>query len=160
MITGLSIHYLHYCERKLWLYSHGIKMENTSEIVSDGRIIHNITYTRRSEKFKNIDVGYGIVDYIDIKNKIVYETKRSSSNLDSSIIQLKLYLYSLNDNEYIGIIEIPKERKKVNVSLTLDDITNIENDILNINYIISSKIPKKLNDIKCKLCSYYIYCYS
>lgn len=53
-ITGLHVHYLKYCIRKLWLYSHDIKMEYTSEIVQDGKIIHETSYDRRSEKLKNI----------------------------------------------------------------------------------------------------------
>lgn len=156
----MHIHYLLYCERKLWLYSHNINMEYTSEIVKDGKIIHETSYDRRSEKLKNIDIGSGKIDYIDNKNKIIHETKRSSNNIDSSIYQLKLYLYTLNDVSFTGLIEIPKEKKKYKIILNQEDKITLENHFIKINEVVCGQIPKKLNSKKCNLCSYYEYCYS
>jgi CRISPR-associated exonuclease Cas4 len=159
MITGLSLHYLYYCHRKLWLYSNGIRLENTSTIVEDGKIIHENTYTRRSDKLKNIDIGCGVIDYLDIKNKVIHETKRSSKNVDSTTIQLKWYMYILNDDKITGLIEVPTERKTIIVNLSNEDKKQIEKDIVSINNIVSDKIPKQSEIKKCKLCSYYEYCY-
>jgi CRISPR-associated exonuclease Cas4 len=161
IITGLSIHYFYYCHRKLWLYSHGIKMEHVSELVTDGKILHEESYERRSEKFKNIDIGAGVIDYADIKRNLIFETKRSSSNIKTAEMQLKLYLYILDDEKLQGVIEIPRERKRINVILTRSDKLIIKNDIDKIKEIVNfTTIPNKLENNKCKKCSYFEYCYS
>lgn len=160
MITGTYFSYYLYCHRKLWLFHNKIGMEYTSEIVSMGKEIHESSFNRRNNKFKNINIGSGVVDFIDIKNKVVYETKKSSSSIDSSIMQLKFYLYTLNDDNLTGVIEIPNERKKIKVLLNDDDKIIIENSISDINKIISGNIPKTDKSKKCNKCSYYNYCYS
>ena len=43
-ITGLMFAYSLICPRKLWYYSKGITMEDTSEYVSLGKLIDENTY--------------------------------------------------------------------------------------------------------------------
>jgi CRISPR-associated exonuclease Cas4 len=40
IITPTHINYYHVCHRKLWLFSHGKQMEHTSELVAEGKLIH------------------------------------------------------------------------------------------------------------------------
>jgi len=47
MITGTHISYYLVCHRKLWLFSHEIRMEHTSDLVSEGRLIHETSYPQR-----------------------------------------------------------------------------------------------------------------
>jgi len=47
-ITATHINYYHICHRKLWLFSNGINMEHTSEIVADGKLLHETSYPQRA----------------------------------------------------------------------------------------------------------------
>jgi CRISPR-associated exonuclease Cas4 len=87
-------------------------MEHTSEHVLEGKMIESESFKRRSEKNKQIQLGSIKIDYIDKDKKIIYETKKSSKNLEVSIMQIKYYLYIINDIEWKGVIEIPKEKKE------------------------------------------------
>jgi len=158
-IGGTHIHYFLYCKRKLWMCVRHINMEQTSEIVTLGKLIEESTYDRRSEKNKQILLGSIKVDYLDKKKKILYETKKSSKNLDVSIWQMKYYLYVVGD-DWSGVIEIPSEKKRECIQLNNDDIDQINGMIDNINIIINGGCPEKESEQKCKKCSYYYLCYS
>ena len=158
-ITATHINYYKFCKRQLWLSLHYINMEQYNEDVLIGKLIEESSFKRRSNKNKQIELGSIKIDYLDKDNKIIYETKKSSRNLESAIWQMKYYLYILNDN-YTGIIEIPKEKKKEKVILTDDDVIEINTIIMDIEIIKNSKCPKPINNKKCKKCSFNEYCYS
>ena len=44
IVTGTHISYFLICHRKLWLFAHEIRMEQTSDLVSEGRLIQETTY--------------------------------------------------------------------------------------------------------------------
>jgi CRISPR-associated exonuclease Cas4 len=134
-------------------------MEQNNEHVNIGKIIEKESYKRRSSKNKQIILDNIKVDYIDFKNKILYETKKSSKYKDSAIWQMKYYLYIIRDN-YTGVIEIPKEREKINVSLTEDDISHLEFIINDISSISEGLCPAVIKEKKCKNCSFNEFCYS
>ena len=77
-VTGTHIHYFFNCHRQLWLFANGINMEQNSEDVSHGKLLHESTYQKRSERFQEIAVGPVKIDYYDQKTKIVNEIKQSS----------------------------------------------------------------------------------
>jgi CRISPR-associated exonuclease Cas4 len=43
-LTPNHINYYHVCHRKLWLFHHGIRMEYSSDRVTEGRLIHETSY--------------------------------------------------------------------------------------------------------------------
>jgi CRISPR-associated exonuclease Cas4 len=45
--TGTQINYCFVCKRKLWLFSHALSMEQTSDAVSLGKLIHETSYARQ-----------------------------------------------------------------------------------------------------------------
>ena len=49
IITGLHIQYYFVCHRKLWLFANGIQMEHTSDLVYEGKLIHETTYPQQCE---------------------------------------------------------------------------------------------------------------
>ena len=57
-ITGTHFNYYLICHRKLWLFANGFQMEHTSDLVYEGSLIHETTYTHRPEKFKEIDTFF------------------------------------------------------------------------------------------------------
>jgi CRISPR-associated exonuclease Cas4 len=55
MTSGTLISYLHLCHRKLWLHHHHIRMEHVSSAVAEGKLIGETTYTRRPQKWRELN---------------------------------------------------------------------------------------------------------
>jgi len=43
---GIKVNYYYVCKRKLWLFSKGITMEQNSDRVLSGKIVHEDAYQR------------------------------------------------------------------------------------------------------------------
>ena len=77
-ITGTHINYYRICKRKLWLFANGINMEQTSDLVADGKLIEDETYLQRPERYEQIELSVdfeglnlvGKIDFFDVKNKL------------------------------------------------------------------------------------------
>ena len=163
-VTGTHIHYYFNCHRQLWLFANGINMEQTSDTVYEGKLIHETSYTQRSERFKEVEIGSVKIDYFDQKNKIIHEIKKSSKLYDSHLWQVKYYIYIFEQagiKGVSGILEYPKERKTEEVFLSEPDRKYIEELIGKIDKLIHSDVcPPVINRPKCKNCSYFDFCYA
>lgn len=161
-ITATQINYFNICKRKLWLFSNAIQMEHNSDSVTQGKLIAENTYQYRNEKYKEIQIGPIKIDHYDHKNKIIHEVKKSSKMEAAHIMQVKYYIYILEQNGIdgcTGILEYPKIRETTQVVLLEDDkiyFTNIESEI---NALVSGQCPEVIDKPFCKTCSYYEFCY-
>jgi len=45
--TGTQVNYYFVCKRTLWLFSHGLDMEETSDLVLLGRFLHERGYAAK-----------------------------------------------------------------------------------------------------------------
>ena len=162
-ITATHINYYFVCQRKLWLFSNNIVMEHESELVYEGKLIHEYSYPNRPEKFQEIVVAGSVIDYYDHKNKIIHEVKKSDKKEEAHIWQVKYYIYLLKQcgiDGVRGIIDYPELRKKEEVILTEENEKEIIKIISNIQKIITSEqCPPRLNKTKCKNCSYFDFCW-
>ena len=162
-ITGTHFNYYQICHRKLWLFANGIQMEQTSETVQDGKLIHESSYADRASKYKEVEMNGIKIDYFDPKNKIVHEIKRSKSVEKAHVWQLKYYLYKLLKAgvDATGLLEYPKLRKTDEVTLTEEDFDAIEEMEYDIESIIEQEqAPPRLTKISfCKRCAYYDFCW-
>jgi CRISPR-associated exonuclease Cas4 len=162
-ITGTHINYYFVCRRKLWFFANGIQMEHTSDLVYEGKLIHEESYPQRASKYEEVQIGGIKVDFYDAKNRVIHEVKKSGKMEDAHIWQLKYYLYIFEKagiEGVSGILEYPKLRKKEEVFLSEIDkerIVEIEKDIERI--IESDQCPQVLNSSICKKCSYYDICF-
>jgi CRISPR-associated exonuclease Cas4 len=162
-ITGTHINYYFVCRRKLWFFANGIQMEHTSDLVYEGKLIHEDSYPQRASKYEEVQIGGIKVDFYDAKNRVIHEVKKSGKMEDAHIWQLKYYLYIFEKagiEGVSGILEYPKLRKKEEVFLSEIDkerIVEIEKDIERI--IESDQCPQVLNSSICKKCSYYDICF-
>lgn len=50
LVTGTEFNYYNICRRKLWLFSHGIQMEHTSDNVLLGKMIDDFNRTNMELK--------------------------------------------------------------------------------------------------------------
>ena len=170
--TATHINYYHICHRKLWLFSNGINMEHTSEIVADGKLLHESSYPQRAEKYREIDLSFGLnkqielfgkIDFYDAKAKIIHEIKRSDKIEDAHEWQIKFYIYLLELNGIEGvtaILEYPKLRIIKEFSLSLIDKEYLDVMFVKIAELMESETcPPRINSKICKSCSYYELCY-
>ena len=163
IITGTHINYYFLCHRKLWLFSNGIRMEHTSDLVSEGRFIHETSYQQRSEKYTEIELEGIKIDYFDPVNKVIHETKKSGSNEAAHKWQLKYYIYKLKENGINGvtvILEYPKQKKKKKVELVPEDEEILNKTINEIKVLIGSgSCPPRIKMSNCRKCSYFDFCW-
>jgi CRISPR-associated exonuclease Cas4 len=162
-ITGTHFNYYQICHRKLWLFANSIQMEHTSDLVYEGKLIHETSYPNRSEKYSELEIDGIKIDYFDARNKVVHEIKKSDKREEAHIWQLKYYLYVLEKNGIqgaTGILEYPKMRQREEVLLSTVDIEEIERITREIEQIISSEeAPPLLKPAKCRNCSYFDFCW-
>lgn len=159
-ITGVYVNYYYICQRKLWLFSKNITMEDKSDLVTIGKLIDENSYKREE---KHIDIDNTInIDFIGNKGTI-HEVKKSDSMENADLFQVKYYLYYLHKRgvENIeGVINYPKLRQKVNVKLDETDIKEIETLLDKIKKILELEIPPPIRKTKvCKQCAYFELCF-
>jgi len=171
-INATLINYLHLCHRKLWLHAHAIRMEHTSDIVAEGKLIGETTYPQRADKNQELELSAtfeGIelsakIDFFDAIKGIVYETKKSAAKELAHVAQVQFYLYLLRKNNvtaHYGQIEYPKLRQTERVELNEEDEKKIESSILKATEIIAlESCPPTLPKSKCSKCSYFDFCWS
>lgn len=53
-MTGTHFNYYHVCHRKLWLFANDINMEHTSDLVFEGKLLHEESYPQRPERYEVI----------------------------------------------------------------------------------------------------------
>lgn len=153
----------HVCKRELWLFANGINMEQTSDLVYDGKLIHEKSYPQRSERYEEVELDGIKIDYYDARNKVIHEIKRSDKVEPAHEWQVKYYIYVLERNGIdgvTGILEYPALRQTTKVNLTDTDrhkIKEIEEKIAQL--ISSDDCPPVINAKICKSCSYYDFCY-
>ena len=170
-ITATHIKYFRICKRKLWLFSNGINMEQTSDTVYDGKLLQDTSYPQRNEKHTELPVTftysglklYGIIDFYDARKKVIHETKRSNKIEQAHIWQVKFYLWLLKLNgveDVTAIIEYPVLRETSEVTLTDMDILELEKVLSGIRKVLESdQCPPVIHSKICKSCSYYELCY-
>ena len=154
-LTGTHIHYYFVCKRKLWFFSHGITMENNSDLVQLGRHIHEESYKKSK---KEILIDSIKIDFIKNKNEI-HEVKKSMKMQKAHRYQLLYYLYELKKRGVImeGILDYPNERKIERVILNDENERELEGILGDIKKIISLDKPPE----RCtcpKKSSYYDLC--
>lgn len=163
-ITGTQFAYYHLCHRKLWLFSQGIQMEQFSELVADGKLVHETTYLQRPEKYTELQIGGIKIDFYDATNKVIHETKRTNAVEEVHEWQLKYYLYVLHEQGVpgaTGIVEYPKLREKKQVILTDEDASDIVEALVDIERLVQEPVcPDRINRKLCQKCAYFDFCYA
>lgn len=162
-LTATHINYYFICRTKLWLFSNGINMEHNSDLVFEGKLVHEYTYPQRSEKFQEIEIGNVKIDFYDARNHVIHEVKKSDKVEIAHEWQLKYYIYTMwqaGIEEVSGILEYPKLRRTTEVYLSERDKAELELIIKEIEKITALEIPPNAEKKQiCKNCSYYEFCF-
>jgi len=163
-ITGTHFNYYNVCHRELWLFASGINMEHTSDLVAEGKLIHETSYPQRSERYEEVEIDGVKIDYYDARRRVIHEIKKSNKVEAAHEWQLKYYLYVFEQNGIEGcrgILEYPTLRETREVVLNDIDREEIADMKERIRAIIGSDTcPPLAKKGICKNCSYFDFCYS
>jgi CRISPR-associated exonuclease Cas4 len=163
-ITGTMVAYFFVCQRKLWLFSKGLNLENVSGNVDviKGRVLHENRFKREFQKEIAFDTVK--VDFLRFGDQVfVHEVKKSKKFEEAHIWQLKYSIYLLRKkgvNCSSGVIHYPASMRKVEVEWEGDDDQRMEQILDSIEQIIEKPIPLPiLNKKMCARCAYVDFCY-
>lgn len=138
-------------------------MEHTSDLVFEGKLIHENSYSQRSERYEELEIDGCKIDYYDARNKIIHEIKKSDKIESAHEWQVKCYIYILEQNGIegvSGILEYPTLRQTNKIILSDLDRELIEEIKIDIENIINSdSCPPVIESKICKRCSYYEFCF-
>lgn len=159
-VQGIKVNYYFICKRKLWLFDKGIAMEDNSDRVLHGKIVHENSYSRsNNHKEKLID---NIIKLDIIENETVKEVKLSSKMKTSDRMQILYYLFYLKQMGITkkGTINYVKEKKIEEVELTEESEKTIKETLIKINNLLKELKPPMVEKLPyCKKCAYYEFCY-
>jgi CRISPR-associated exonuclease Cas4 len=158
--TGTQVNYFVVCPRKLWLFSHDVTMEHTSQLVELGQLLHESSYPR---EHKEIQIERIKIDFSG-KEGVIHEIKKSNQLEEAHRYQLLYYLYYLKQKGITGVkgeIDYPKLRKKAIVELTPEAERELEEILTKIEGVLAhTQPPPRIDQLSiCKKCSYYELCY-
>jgi len=162
MVTGTLINYYFHCKTQCWLHANRINLEDNSEDVRIGKVLHEIN----EEKNKNTEISIDNVKIDKLTKEYLVEVKKSDSDVEAVKWQVLLYLYKLKQKGVLkkGKIEfIEKNRQKKKIHYVELDEAN-EKELLSVlekieNLINQEKPPPAVLEKKCKRCAYYEYCF-
>ncbi|ABK82202.1 CRISPR-associated protein Cas4 [Campylobacter fetus] len=158
-ITGTLINYFFHCKRQCYLFYNRINLEDNSEDVNIGRVLHEIKF-EDDIKFENIALD-------KITDEYVIEFKKSDSDETASMWQLLFYLKKLKEIGILrkGLLEFGENKKlptkRLKVELTDDKELELEQIYSQISELMSLKTPPDplKSSLKCKKCAYFSYCF-
>ncbi len=163
-VTGTQMNYYFTCHRKLWLFANGIQMEQNSELVAMGKLIHETSYADRPERFQEVEIGPIKIDFYDKREKVIHEVKKSDKLEESHRWQLKYYIHIMElagIKGVTGLLEYPKLRHTEEVLLSDHDRADLETILEKIKKIIvDENCPSLEKKGICKNCSYFDFCYA
>lgn len=160
VITGTLVWYYHVCEREVWLMGREITPEEEYEALDMGRAIHEIYYQRMK---KEIALNGIKIDIIKGQSRTVCEVKTSSKYIEAAKMQLAYYLYRLKESgiDATGEILIPKEKKKINITLTPEIEATLLKTLRQIKRIIDlDQPPPPKRTHFCRNCAYKDMCWT
>ncbi|WP_303865040.1 CRISPR-associated protein Cas4 [Alkalibaculum bacchi] len=160
-ITGTVMNYFFHCHRQCWLFYNRINLEDNSEDVHIGKILHEI-----KSKGKNTEIVVDSVKLDKITDEYVIELKKSDADLEAAKMQLAYYLFILSRKgiDRVGklqVIEKNKQEKTIHIVILNDEmIQKIEKVLSEIKLLLTKENPPEPVVKKgCKKCAYYEYCF-
>lgn len=157
--TGLEVNYYFICKKKLWWFVHGVKMEQESDRVKVGKLVHEESYGRKKKEL-NIDDKI-ILDWRE--DGVIHEVKLTDSMEEAHEMQLAYYLYYLKLKGVTGLkgqIDYPKLKQTKTVELTPEVEEKIKQALEEMKRIVQSKRAPDVEWMKiCRSCSYAELCW-
>ena len=161
-ITGTLINYYFHCKTQCWLHANRINLEDNSEDVRIGKVLHEIN----EEESKNAEIAIDNVKIDKLTKAYLVEVKKSDSDIEAVKWQVLLYLYKLKQKGIerkgkIEFIEKNRQKRKIHyVELDAENERKLLQILEEIETLIDSPVPPKpVLARKCRKCAYYEYCF-
>lgn len=158
-LSGLHLHYLAVCERKLWLYDRGITMEQEHDRILEGQVLHENSYKNEKNKEILIDNAFKLDA---IKGEHVREVKMSSRMTDADKLQMLFYLYQLEQRGLSkkGLVSYIPEKKTEEIELDEERKKWVKEAISRAEEILARELPPvPQKKSYCSKCAYYEFCF-
>lgn len=161
-ITGTIVNYYFHCKRQCWLFAHRINLEDNSERVKIGKVMHE----QRAEEAKTAEVKIDHIRIDKITKEYLVEVKKSDADVEAVKWQTLFYLKVLKEKGIVkkGKIEFIEKNKQDKKILYVELTEDIERQLIQLEQEIQrlvddNNVPPVLHESKCKKCAYYEYCY-
>ena len=160
-INGTIINYYFHCKRQCYLFANRINMEDNSEDVRVGRIIHEI----KAEDGNNTEIKYDNMAMDKLTDKYVVELKKSDADIEAGQMQVLFYLKNLENKgiEREGKLIFYEKNNKGKSEIIILNKKNkekIEKCEEEIKKLLNEKQPPIVIKQKgCEKCAYYEYCF-
>ena len=162
MITGTIVNYFIHCKRQCWLFANRINLEDNSEDVRIGRVLHEL----KQEGSKHHEISLENIKIDKITSDYIVEIKKSDADLEASKYQLLFYMKILKEKGIerkgkLEVIEKNKQDHRIHIfEFTPELERELEKVIEDINLLlVQEQPPEAIMDKKCKKCAYYEYCF-
>lgn len=161
--TGTQVNYYVVCRRKLWLYSHRLELERTSDKVALGALLHKSAYPRLPRREMLID-SLIKVDILEGEGKgRVLEVKYSQKMAEAARLQVLYYLYYLKRKGLTGLVgelRFPRQRRREEIHLTEEGQREVEEALRGIAEVTGLPVPPQAKwTPACIRCSYCEFCW-
>lgn len=160
-VNGTLINYYFHCKRQCYLFGNRLNLEDNSEEVKIGRILH-----QEQEVKENTEISIDNIKLDRLTSEYLIELKKSDADEEASKWQLLFYLSVLKKKgvERKGKLEFSEKnkstKKTVVLELTQETEQRLSKYVQEIENLLQQKeIPPVLNKPSCKKCAYYEYCY-
>jgi CRISPR-associated exonuclease Cas4 len=160
MLTGTIVNYYSHCQRQCWLFSHNLNMEDNSEDVRIGKVLHEL------KKQGTEEIALDGIKLDKMTAEYVTEIKKSDADLAAAKAQLEFYLVTLYDKGIIRkgrleCLEKNKQSKSVHTLVMLEqDIEERKAYYRQIeDFLEQEQPPSPVLKPICKKCAYYDYCF-
>jgi CRISPR-associated exonuclease Cas4 len=174
-VGGMLIGYYTLCPRKAWQSMRGLWMEQESDAVAIGRLIGQTSYGRER---KEIDLaatapdGTALVariDWANLREGVLHETKKGRSAEDAHRWQLKFYLWLLklcgvtrsDGTPFTGMLDYPALKRTEAVELTPDDEARLAEMVAALRRLAEQPTPPPRITRRrfCRACAFEELCY-
>ena len=159
-INGTLINYYFHCKRQCYLCGNRVNLEDNSEDVAIGKVLHESKYTG-----ENTEVKIDNISLDKITDRYVTEMKKSDADIEAAKMQLLYYLKVLKEKgiEREGkliFLEKNKNQKIDIIKLDEKNLNLLKNCEEEISKLLENDIVPPIEKTKgCKKCAYYEYCY-
>lgn len=160
--TGTQVNYYAVCRRKLWLYSHHLELEKSSDRVALGALLHETSYPRLPKREVLID-SLIKVDILEGSGKVL-EVKYSQKMAEAARLQVLYYLHYLKRKGVSGLVgelRFPRQRRIDQVYLTEEAERQVEAALREIARLNELAIPPPAEWTPvCRPCAYAEFCWT
>lgn len=160
LLTGTVVNYYFHCKRQCWLFANLLNLEDNSEDVRIGKVLHELKSQAKEElSIDSIKLDKITADY-------VVEMKKSDADLSAAKAQLIYYLVVLQDKgvvrkgQLVCLEKGNQTKSSYVIDLAEEDMQLLRQTYVEIAMFIHTPTPPAPILVqKCKKCAYYEYCF-